>query len=522
MEHLMKILFVDDEPLTRTYLRQIIDWEELGMTVTGEAGNGKEALQLLAEEPYDIMITDIRMPVIDGIELIRAIRETSQEMKIIVLSAYSDFEYARTVFSHGITGYLIKPINEEKLLALVQKAQQELQCSIEEAQRSHFTQTLAAETLLWEQITKPNTDELFFRKFGSLQSKPDLSRYQLVSLTFTRSDLTRGDVVAALHEASPLFEDYGRFIIRADRRVWLMILEQEIGSQEVRLAEGLLHSRIDPDAFILVSGTHSSPSTLSEAYRELNYLTALRFYANRTHYVFYRRRKQPVPNEPSFTIYDAVNRSILLLQSRALRDIDAYMDELDEMTQQLYGDQVEEYRNYWTMFALLIRTRIEQSDALIHLPRVLKEFEHTTFQDAESSEQILLFLKRCFAEVLKTSVVVPDNQSTPIVQMIKEYIQKNYQQKVSLDSIAEAHELSKNYVCRVFHDATGVPLWDYLTMVRIEHAKQMLSSSAKTTGEIAQLVGYENQGYFSSVFKKKTGISPKKFRKDAGASRLCL
>jgi len=122
----MKILFVDDEPLTRTYLRQIIDWEELGMTVTREAGNGKEALQLLAREPCDIMITDIRMPVIDGIELIRTIRETSQEMKIIVLSAYSDFEYARTVFSHGITGYLIKPINEEKLLSLVQKAQQEL------------------------------------------------------------------------------------------------------------------------------------------------------------------------------------------------------------------------------------------------------------------------------------------------------------------------------------------------------------------------------------------------------------
>lgn len=518
----MKILFVDDEPLTRTYLRQIIDWEELGITVAGEAGNGKEALQLIAREPFDIMITDIRMPVIDGIELIQAIRETSQEMKIIVLSAYSDFEYARTVFSYGITGYLIKPINEEKLLSLVQKAQQELQCSIEEAQKSRFTQTLAAETLLWEQITKPNTDEQFFRKFESLRSKPDLSRYQLVSLTFTRSDLTRKAVVAALHEASPLFENYGRFIIRAARRVWLMILEKEIGSQEVRLAGEIIHSRIDPAAYILVSGTHASPSTLSEAYTELNYLTALRFYANRTHYVFYRKRKHPVPAVPSFTIYDAVNRSILLLQSRALTTIDAYMDELDEMTQQLYGDQVEEYKNYWAMFLLLVRTRIEQSDALIHLPRVLKEFEHTTFQDAESSEQILDFLKSCFAAVLQTSVSVPDNQSMPIVQMIKEYIQKNYQKKVSLDSIAEAHELSKNYVCRVFHNVTGVTLWDYLTMVRIEHAKQMLSSSSRTTGEIAQLVGYENQGYFSSVFKKKTGISPKKFRKDASSTRLCL
>ncbi|MGM0432979.1 MAG: response regulator transcription factor [Spirochaetota bacterium] len=517
----MNIFFVDDEPLTLHYLEHIIDWGSLGLTVAGSAENGQDALEAFSRHYPDILITDIRMPAMDGIELIQAVRAVSDKVKIIVLSAYSDFEYARTVFGYGVSGYLIKPINEIKLEQLVAQAIQEIEATSLEREKSMFTAALAAETLLWEQITKPNSDTLFYEKFEQLETKPELSTYQLLSFSFSREHLTRNMVFHALQESSPTIKRYANFIIHAETNVWLLLLESQIGSQELYAAREHLRDNFDQALYVTVSAVHSGPASLESAYAEVKHLNALRFYSGQTEYVFFRKRPSRNLEDQDLAIHNTVDQTLKTLLSADIEEVRHYLEDLDEEIQEACGSAIDDYIDYWTLFLLFVRTRVEQKNTLIHMPEGLQHFDRSSFQGYPDSRAMQNFIMHCLRELKQSPVSVPDADESSVVSEVKQFIHTNYHEKLSLDDIAEAHRLSKNYLCRLFHEISGSTVWDYLTMVRIEHAKELLNGN-KSTAEIANLVGYDNQGYFSSVFKKKTGMSPRHYRKQINDTKLRL
>lgn len=518
----MNIFFIDDEPLTLHYLENIIDWEAHGIQVIGSASNGEDALKRFSEEFPDILITDIRMPVMNGIELIRAVRAISRSVKIIVLSAYSDFEYARSVFSCGVSGYLIKPIDEYKLEEMVLEAVEEINTEHREEEKERFTSVLAAETLLWEQITSPDSVEDLAVKFSALREQPDLSSFRLLSFTFSRETLSRNEVLDALQEASGVFKEKGHFIIHAETSRWLLLLESEISSQQLYRARDHLQEHVDANVYVTVSAVHSGAASLSKAYNEVKYLNALRFYSGRTAYVFYRNRPTRRIDREQLNIQAAVDSVLKSLLEEGIEQVYKKLDELDELVQEAYELDVYEYINYWTLFLLFIRTRIERQRTMIHMPEKLESFSRNTFQDCSESEELQKYIRQCLHEVARTPVSVPGDSGNSLVSDVKKFLHSRYSDKISLDTVAEVQGLSKNYLCRLFHQTTGVTVWDYLIMVRIEHAKEQLAEGDKSTAEIAKLVGYENQGYFSSVFKKKTGLSPRQYRNKISGTKLHL
>ena len=115
----MNLLLADDEILTLNMLEKIIDWDALGIKIIGKAKNGFEALEILKNNPIDLLISDIKMPIMDGLELLKNIRNLQYDVKVVLLSAYSEFEYAQRAIEYGVSGYLLKPIDEGKLLTLV-------------------------------------------------------------------------------------------------------------------------------------------------------------------------------------------------------------------------------------------------------------------------------------------------------------------------------------------------------------------------------------------------------------------
>lgn len=507
----MKILFADDEPLTLQYLEKILNWESLNIELMGSASNGSEALKYFEKEIPDIVITDIRMPVLDGISLIEKIRSYSQRCRIIVLSAYSDFEYARKVFSSGISGYLVKPVDEDKLLELITNIIEELRVDAVELEKSKFSQNLAAETLLWEQITKPERDEVFIEKFSKLDRIPDLSRFQLLSITLSDHQLSRNAVISCLVHSKSLLNHSENYLIRSGVSNWLLLLEKEVGSVEVATIRKEFQTNLDPSTYLTVSGTHHSASQLSTAFNEIQYLNTLRYYATESSYVFFRTRTEHI-SEEEIRLNDEIEIYFSKIKEQNFQAMLSYISELNEKLIRKYESDIRGYQNFWTLFVILIRTWLNKMKSQIQIPIMLKDFNSKTFISCKNSSEILTFIEDLNREILSTPVSVPGDAMFSPIKDVKEYIHKSYGEKLTLENIASHFAMSKNYLCRLFKDSAGCTLWDYLTMIRIEHAKELLEKTAKGTGEIAMSVGYDNQGYFSSVFKKKTGTSPKQYR----------
>ncbi len=507
----MKILFVDDEPLTLKYLENILDWKSLNIEIMGSALNGNDALEFISKEVPDILITDIRMPVLDGISLIESIRSHSDLCRIVVLSAYSDFEYARRVFSSGISGYLVKPVDEDKLLDLIIQIIADLRTDAKKYEKEKFSQNMAAETLLWEQITKPETDELVYEKFRKLNRTPIFSQFQLLSITLANQELTRESVIACLIHSNSLQSDFGYYLIRSGVCNWLLLLEKTVGSKHVALIREEFHKNLDSSAFLTVSGTHHSPSQLSKAFNEVQYLNSLRFYATNSSYIFYRERSENEECE-EIKLNDEIEIYFSKIKEQDLQVLNIYICDLNEKLIRKYESDIRGYQNFWTLLVILIRTWLNKMKSQIQIPRKLQYFDSKTFISCKSSTEILIFFEELNKEILMTPVSVSGDAIFSPIKNVKEYIHSHYEEKLTLEGIASHFAMSKNYLCRVFKDSAGCTLWDYLTMIRIEHAKGLLEKSPMGTGEIALAVGYDNQGYFSSVFKKKTGISPKQYR----------
>jgi len=503
----VKIFFVDDEPLTLDFLENIIDWQSLNIELMGNAGNGKEALRQIENNLPDILITDIRMPVMDGISLIDEVRRVSGNTRIIVLSAYSDFEYARKVFSSGISGYLVKPIDEQKLQALIEKTIEELKAAGIEKEKNSFSRDLAADTLLWEQMTSPDSEEIFYGKLKKLEKAPDLSKFQMLSLTFPNRSVMRSIILKSL-EGSGIINSH---IIQAKAGNWLILLEEAIGSATVKALQKVLRDNQDTEAFITVSALHDSPLQLCDAFNEINYLNSLRFYSTDYSYIFYRKRAE-TETDSEIKLNETAETYLSLIKKQKSENLHTYVGDINDKLIIQYEADIAGYLNFWTLFCMFVRTELYKTEQPDLIPLKLQKMHSRSFQSFNNSSQVTDFLKGLTEDILTTSASVSGDSSP--VKDIKTFLKNHYSEKLTLEDIAENFSMSKNYLSRLFKDTVSCTLWDYLTMIRIDQAKKMLRQSTKSTAEIAILVGYDNQGYFSSVFRKKTGLSPHQYRKN--------
>lgn len=501
----MNIFFVDDEALTLQFLQKILDWESLNIKITGTATNGRDALIKIKNEIPQIVITDIKMPVMDGVLLIEEIRKFNSSIKIIVLSAYSDFEYARKVFSSGISGYLVKPIDEEKLLNLVTKTITELKKESQEQENNSFTSTLAIETLIWSQINRPDKNEDFYEKINKVNSVvPNLSHFQLLSLTFSESSVTREDIIKRF----PIKTFY---LIRTTSNKWLVLLETKIGSSDVSTIKRCLSHNSNVTFHISVSAVHRTPSELPQAYTETEDLNSLYYFEGDSSYVFYRERPNVITGD-EVKLSDSVKDYYTILKNETYEKLTAYIDVLNNRLIKKYESDIPGYQNFWTLFIVLLKSKLNKQENHMYLPEKLRNFNSKTLKRFNDSEQILIFIYDITKEIFKTPASVSGDSGFSQIKDIKDYVYDHFPEKLSLEFIAEHFNMSKNYLCRIFKETAGCTLWDYLTMIRVEHAKSLLENSRYTTAEIALQVGYDNQGYFSSVFKKRTGISPKQYK----------
>ncbi|MGL5437058.1 MAG: response regulator [Lachnospiraceae bacterium] len=529
---MIKVFLVEDEIIIREKLKNNITWEKEGFKLVGESSDGELAYPLIKKTRPDILITDIEMPFMNGLELSRLVKQEMPDIKIIILSVYNEFEYAQEAINIGITEYLLKPITGKKLLeeiknvAEVIKEEQVLKSYLEKFEKEKLENALFARQNFFYQVVsgRISTSEIISegRKLGMdfVADQYNILLFQI----FTDSGIENySEEMDTLSEQIKLStEDMPEVLMfEMPLEEWAFVLK---GSEErliLKLTE-IVKQYAQFEYFVGVGKTAERLSELHESYKAANRAFAYRYLKNRNQVIYGMRKEDNVISDIGVNLSDLslspLDRRAMenLLKTSLKSEIPGLIDEYFYSLGQT-SIQSRIFRQYVTVDIYLAALAVVeqlgyQADELIKHCGTLPSTE-TIFS---SVEQTRIYLK----QIMETTIDLRDNmvskKNHTLVKAACSYIAQNYNNvNMSLGTTAAYVNLSSNHFSSVFSQEMGQTFIEYLTNMRMEKAKELLRSTALRSSEIANAVGYRDPHYFSSLFKKMQECTPLEFRTKA-------
>lgn len=533
-EERLRILIAEDEYWTRENLRTLLDWEAYGLELLPMAVDGEDALQKLEETPADIVMTDINMPYVSGVELMQKIRAKWPHTVILVLSGYSDFEYVRQALLAGALDYLLKPIAKSRLLEVISRAaQQALSVQKERESRTRMQErlALAASTLLdrdfsqWlhdarrQELAQAAQAQFFEyeQAFSSyrlaLFKIPDPSRRQGEG-TFPAQGAETSHGIKELIQGLEL---PGKKLVVHDLyhlSHFLLISEADEGAL-MRTIPPLLErmeALFGAPVQAVVSRHYLSFADLRKAYDEARnaFLHAPCLAGTSLGRAGEMERRAPVQR-----LSPDLQRQLERAAGTQQREL---FDALVEQTG-LYRCAGEQ----WTVMELLhcasgvawvLRHSAEAGPNAAPL-LAMDNLIESLLDSVDRLDLAQTFSLLAQMEDEHFAALPVGGQSDTIrdtVRRVKEYIDLHYCDELSLRSLSERFAVDDSYLSRMFKQLVGCNLMLYLSTVRMEQAKKLIRQGTSNITEVAQMVGYGDYAYFSRVFKKLEGVSPRVYR----------
>jgi two-component system response regulator YesN len=521
---MFRVLIVEDEFIVRYGIRSMIDWEKVGMTVIGEAANGQEALDLIGQELPDILITDIKMPILDGIALITQVRKISPQMKILILSNLEDFQYAKEAIRHGVSEYLIKsdmmPRDFEQALLKVKEAIEESSHTNEEKRDTRIEPMWKEKVLLdLVQGTQTQTDSQHIKSMIESIGLLDVN-LPLYAMHISKNALEQGisEGQAYIRKAleSPLIKGLLRYEVFSDKQGEMNVLlfpdmPAVQGQKLVReIAQSLLIHLSDTYTMRCTIGISSGIHAWSELH--LAYQQAM----TAAKYKMFVGGGKVIANGVDYVPMDSGQIVMKVSTSHIHSMVYAFQSkELQTYLETLFG-QLAYGKDYDMVqiisLELLIMLTTLWSDVSSDQQSVLhlKKQYFDQLSKLETIDQTRAWFMRSFDELVKHMIQIYNSDRNSIIKATQ-YVQQYYHLEISLQSISSFVHLSKNYFANLFKKEMGESFLEHLTRIRIEKAKTLLTGELKTA-DIGNLVGIPDPKYFSKVFKKITGISPYEYR----------
>ena len=527
----IKVFITEDESLVREGLRDIIPWEKYGFEFVGDAPDGEMALPMIRRLKPDILITDIKMPFMDGLALSSVVSREFPDTKIIIISGYNDFEYARKAIELNVDQYLTKPITKTSIIAALSQTRKKIedereqknsldryeqdQKKFESFQRRDFFEKLAEGSLSIEQI---------YENARELGIDINADGYNFVIFTVQSVDEINYSIEAAnvLDDLRNSFLRYPNYILFRCNILSYAVL---ITGDADNISELTTHctdtikarcsnSEQQLNWYISVGTPTYRLSSLAQCYADANHILAYRHIMPDCRIFTAETLSDEGTSEKTegFDLDDPASIDPMIIRNFIQTGI---RDEAEVFV----GKYLENFRGAQnsTLFIhyLIISARINTALVLQELGCSNDEFlkQIPPIDRSMSPDD----LRRYLISVLSTAIDMRDSESTKqngdIVESAIKYIDKNYtDENISLNSVANAVNISANYLSALFTQRTGESFVDYITAKRMLKAKQLLRHSSKRTGEIAYEVGYKDPRYFSFVFKKTQGCTPKSFR----------
>ncbi|MCW3790131.1 response regulator [Paenibacillus sp. LS1] len=511
---MLKILLVDDEVYVRKGLHELISWVELDMEIIGEAENGLEALKMIECLQPDVIITDIRMPILDGLGLIRAVEEMSHlEPVFIIISGYHDFKYAQQAIRYGVHDYILKPIDEEEMTVTLQKSAN-LICN--KRARILLDEKKVGEIMLEDMIkgnVRREDEHRYAELLGIRRNSSMLMALIELQTGLDERKITNEQFIEAVRSLEDDF--FKMYVIEQQRGTFSLLLlwvehdqrnsalQDKLNSIHIELSRKL-NLDIGLYAGMLVKEIGNVPQSSQEAEE-----AARHKYAETGGVVRYTEIK----DKPLFVF-------------------NVYQDEVDQLILSLEeGNRSAYYEIVEEQFQLFHRNRFSPQAVSGSLMRcitailaVVNEMGGTDEGLQQLKELVqqshegwnLRLLKNAFLMALEEAEDYISHlrieQSKGDIGKIKRYIDAHYTENINLKSIAARFYMNPVYLGRLFRKSYNQYFNDYLLNLRIQEARKLLRQTDLRMYEVAARVGFQNADYFVTQFEKLVNMSPTEYR----------
>ena len=546
---MLKTFLVEDEVVIREMIKKMIPWEQYGFELAGEASDGEMALPLILKSKPDLLITDIKMPFMDGLTLCKLVKKELPDIKIVILSGYDDFNYAKQAINIGVEDYLLKPITKNAFIERLEEIHNRYEH--EKTQKEYYEKFKLemqeyernASRDFFESLVRADFDlEEIYRRADRLNLDIVAEAYNILIFTPDASDSS--------YNSSEGYSDWEAEVHKKIENYFLshpvaMLFRHQVFSYAI-LVKGqrdtikkntcecvetiqkiMEETRANVDWFVAVGEEADRLSRIKQSYH-----TAARTYAFRYlydgHILYYNMLEQVKENSADTSKTEAVqlkNVNINALNPEILQKFlsSGLEDEVDSFVHDYFhaiGREPMEslvLRNYVVLnvrFSVLsFLKKIGYDDT--ELSR--EETDDIVEETSQSTEASVAYAE----EILKRAIAIRDenagSQNRSVLKQAIDFIDGHYMdEEISLNRVAHVANVSANHFSALFSQNMGQTFIEYLTSLRMDKAKELLRCTSKRSSEIAGEVGYKDAHYFSYLFKKTQGMTPSEYRKTRG------
>ena len=546
---MLKTFLVEDEVVIREMIKKMIPWEQYGFELAGEAADGEMALPLILKSKPDLLITDIKMPFMDGLTLCRLVKKELPDIRIVILSGYDDFNYAKQAISIGVEDYLLKPITKNAFIERLEEIHNRYEH--EKTQREYYEKFR-----LEMQEYEKNASRDFFETL--VRADSDLAEL------YRRADKLNLDIVAEAYNILIFTPDTseGNYNSYEECSDWEAEVQDKINTYFLNHPVAILfrhqifsyailvkgqkdtieknteecvkaiqdimdQTEGRTDWFIAVGKSADRLSMLGHSYRTAVRANSFRYLYD-GHILDYQsleaQKENPSDSRREDSVQlrnvniNALNPAILqkFLSSGLAEEVDDFIrDYFNAIGQEPMGSLV--FRNYvvlnvrFSVLSFLKKLGCDDSEISG------QETENIVDETGKTIEAAVAYC----GKILKKAIALRDenagNQNRSVLKLAVDFIDHNYMdEEISLNKAAHVANVSANHFSALFSQNMGQTFTEYLTDLRMSKAKELLRCTAMRSSEIAGEVGYKDAHYFSYLFKKTQGMTPSEYRKMRG------
>ena len=508
------ILIVDDEKIERSGIIFLLKKLDIAVNIY-EAANGRAAFELLCQmrerkESVDILLTDVKMPFMDGIQLLTAAKEAGFEMKTIIFSGYNEFEYAKLAVKLGVSDYILKPVNPKEFESTMLKIIGELEQADFEKEQMQQRSDYMKEYILYTLFNGGNPYDMK-EKAEKLVSEDFWNRFRRIMLIEFDSDFFGKEVLDFSNEIMKILEsseEYQYLNLNPQQAVLLLNDSMQYGNLQ-KLAEKLhdvIYEKFNRHCHIAISGEVEDYAKLPELMDTLDELMENKFYQPEI-YVYSAGVSKETP-ELVQTDDDTLIKQ--MKQDTKMKDISSLREHFERLC-----DKYKKKSYFSQIYVKFIFSNLLK-DFYSDIPNANDEQFNREIEKLYTSSDFncIMDIVKHHIDMLEEAFVQNPQLRHREIEIVKKYIYEHYKDELGVEQLADMVYLAPSYLSSVFKKETGQNLSKFIKQYRMERAKDMLENTNMKIVAVSEAVGYQNVSYFCQSFRECFGVSPQKYREN--------
>lgn len=530
-----KLLIVEDERITREGLRDCVDWCQYNIEVTAEASNGQEALELLGKNTMDIVLTDVVMPLMDGIELVRQIRQRNMIVKVVFVSGYWDMPYLKAAFELDASDYILKPVKLieldrviKKVVSICSHELEQKKTILEMKSRLEASMPALREKFVTGLLTGSIEKEDIIEHRARFLELPFIMDGYFTVITAQLNNIKNGGIAEnvkqqELHQL--IIKDIIKSTINTQYKVFCLTMKDEHISIILNSCNSLSYNQI---AIIAKKIQNEIQETIdvqvsvgvgeyvkSIGHLHISYQKSLRALEQKYFLgdgkIIHFQDIDYKNNNPDYYPHNLQEKIFNAIRLGREQEVQALVTQFFIEVHEYPGIRIE-YIQAICLEIIVLTGKLVLEVCNIPLEVGLRKDLWRKVLQLETIKETEKWMCNQLCDMTKHIINEQSQRSKRIIGRIKIVIQERYSDNITIQSLSEEFYLTPNYISLLFKQETGENFKEYLTMVRMEKAKTLMKDISLKLYEIAEATGYADPDYFTKVFKKYIGATPTEFR----------